>query len=142
MLKFLEYRKKYIMQKVRGRKCSYKIEGVSIDKNHDRNHVRTHMYVPTRNKNFFSSQRCTHFVLPSEFWISIYNDRNCPILDNSETETIRISLYFSHLLLKGEALSSRLLIFFRYDIHVQQKKLTMNVSKTKIMDVLVTQEKY
>ena len=39
---------------------------------------------PIGNENVFSSQHSTHFILHSEFRISIHNDRNRPILDNHE----------------------------------------------------------
>ena len=37
---------------------------------------------PIGKENVFLSQHCTLFILPSEFWISILNDRNRPILDS------------------------------------------------------------
>ena len=62
--------------------------------------VRTHMdyFFPNENENILLSQGCTHFILLSEFWISIHNVANCPILDKYETQMIQISLYTSHFL--------------------------------------------
>ena len=37
---------------------------------------------PIGKENVFLSQHFTLFILPSEFWISILNDRNRPILDS------------------------------------------------------------
>ena len=38
---------------------------------------------------FLVFSACTHFILPSVFWFSILNERNCPILDKWQK-----SLYF------------------------------------------------
>ena len=90
------------------------------------------------NENVCSSQHCTHFILPSETWISIHNDRNCPIFDNYENGIIRNSLYTFHFLLKGADSCSRLLINFKYNNYIQDKKL---VSEEGKMDVMVIQWK-
>ena len=79
-----------------------------------------------RNENVYSSQHCTHFILPSETWISIYNDRNCLIFDNYENGIIRNSLYTFHFLLKGATSRLRLLINFRYINYIQYKKCKCN----------------
>ena len=55
---------------------------------------------PLKMKIFVFSAMCK-FCLSSEFWISIHNDRNCPILDNYDNETIRISFYYFYFWLKG-----------------------------------------
>ena len=51
------------------------------------------------------------FVLPSEFWISIHNERKRPVLDNNDNEVVRISLNSFDLLLKvNESLYIALLV--------------------------------
>ena len=67
-------------------------------------------------------------ILPSEFWISIHNVANCPILDKYENQMIRISLYTSHFLQKGAALSSGPLIYFKYNNHMQDRKIVLEES--------------
>ena len=79
--------------------------------------------------------RCVKPLNYTEFRIFIHNDRNYPILRSYENEIIWISLHFSHILPKGAASSSRLLICFKYNKHIQDKKLTINISKMK-MDVM------
>ena len=37
---------------------------------------------PIGYENVFSSQYYTYFILPSEFWISIHNDKNYLILNS------------------------------------------------------------
>ena len=71
--------------------------------------VRKHMdyLFPIENENALLSQRCTHFILPSEFWICIHNVANCPILDKYENQMIRISFYTSHFFAKESS------VFFR-----------------------------
>ena len=54
------------------------------------------------------------------------NDRNHPILINHENEMIRISLYISYFSLRRAALSSELLIYFKYNNHIQDRKLWRN----------------
>ena len=80
-------------------KCTHRERGCKVIV------VSTHMdyLFPTESENVLLSQRCTYFILPSEFWISIHNVTNRPILDNYENEMIRISLYASRFLLKGAA---------------------------------------
>ena len=81
--------------------------------------VRTHMsyLLPIESENLFLSQHCTYVSLPSEFWISIHNNKNRPILDNFRylwkwnNPNQFLFLYSSHVLLKGAASSSRLLIY-------------------------------
>ena len=50
--------------------------------------VGTHMdYIfPTENENVLLSQRWAHYILTSEFWISIHNVANSPILDKYENK--------------------------------------------------------
>ena len=55
-----------------------------------------------------------------------------------QNEMIRISLYSSRFSLKGAAWSSELLIYFRYNNHIQDRKLVLEERK---MDVMVTQWK-
>ena len=100
--------------------------------------LRTHMdyLFPVENENVLSSQRCKHFILPYEFWISIHNAANCPILDKYENEMIQISLYTSHFLQKGAASSSELLIYFKYNNHIQDRKLVL---EERNMDEMITQ---
>ena len=83
--------------------------------------VRKYMIhlLPIGNENLFSYRHCTHFFVPSEFQISIHNNKNGPILANYENEIIRISLYSSHFLVKGIASSSRFLIYFKYNNCIQ-----------------------
>ena len=65
-----------------------------------------------------SSMQCTisfrkwkRFVHPSEFWISIHNERNLPVLDNYDNEVVRISMNSFNLLLKvNELLHIALLV--------------------------------
>ena len=90
------------------------------------------------NENIYSSQHCTHFILLSETWIVIYNDSNCPILENYENWIIRISLCTSHFLQKVATLCSRLLIKFKYNNYIRGKK---PISAERKMDVMETQEK-
>ena len=87
-------------------------------------------------ENLLLSQHWTHFILPSEFWVSIHNDENHPILINYGNEMIWISLYTSHFLLKGAALSSELLIHFKYNNYILDKKLVLEEQN---MDVMVSQ---
>ena len=95
MTKFLGHRKK--IHHVQGQrpsiKCVHRKRGCRLIV------VRTHMnYIfPFGNENVLLCQLWTHFTLTSEFWISIDNDRNHPILNNYENEMIRISLYTSHI---------------------------------------------
>ena len=49
---------------------------------------------------------------------------------------IQISLYTSDFSLKGAALSSELLIYFKYNNHIQDRKLVL---EERNMDVMVTQ---
>ena len=76
--------------------------------------VRTHMdYIfPTENENVLLSHRWEHFILAFEFWISIHNVANSPILDKYENKMSQISLYTYYFLEKGAASSSELLIYF------------------------------
>ena len=134
MSKFLGYRKK--IRHVQGQRPS-------INCAHSKRVCRLivvcmHMNYrfPAGNENVLLSQRWTNFILPSEFRISIHNDRNHPILSNYENKMIRISLYTSHFSLKGEALSSELLIYFKYNNHIQDRKLVLEVRN---MDVMVNQ---
>ena len=41
-----------------------------------------------------------YFVVPSEFWISIHNEGNRPVLDNYDNKIVRISLNSFNFLLK------------------------------------------
>ena len=86
---------------------------------------------PIVNENLFSSQRSTYFILRSEFWISLHNDRNRPILDNCEDEIIKISLYSSHL--KGEAVPPRLLVCLKYNKYIHHK-LVLEKRKNRYHD--------
>ena len=87
--------------------------------------VRTHMdyLFPIENENVLLSKRCTHFILPSELWISFHNVAYCPILDKYENQMIRISLHTSHFLQKRAASSSEPLIYFKYNNHIQDRKM-------------------
>ena len=89
--------------------------------------VPTHMdyLFPIKNENVLLSQCCTHFNLLSEFWISIHSVANCRILNEYDNQMIRISLYTSHFLQKGEMSSSELLIYFKYNNHIQDRKLLL-----------------
>ena len=78
-------------------------------------------FFPTANENVLPFQHCTSFILPSDFWLSIHNDRNCPILDNCDNKIIRISLYSFHFL--RAVLPPRLLIYFKYNNHIGGTKL-------------------
>ena len=42
---------------------------------------------PTGNENLLFYQHSTHFILPSEFLISVHIDTNCPSLVNYENAT-------------------------------------------------------
>ena len=84
------------------------------------------------NENVFLSQLWIHFILPSEFLISIHNDKNHPILNKYENEMIRISFYT----LKGAALSPDLLIYFKCNNHTQDRTVILEKQN---MDVMVTQ---
>ena len=59
-------------------KCAHRGKGFILTKG------RTHMdyFFPIGNEHLSSSQHYAHFILPFEFWISIYNNKNCPIWDN------------------------------------------------------------
>ena len=100
--------------------------------------MRTHMdyLFLIENENVLLSKCCTHFILPSEFSISIHNVANCSILDKYENQNIRISLYTSHFFAKGAALSSELLIYFKYNNHIQERKLVL---EERNMDEMITQ---
>ena len=84
MSKFLGYRKKCIIYKIRDFKCAGWVGGggggVYMDSSRYAKIIE--------NEILFSFQHCTHFNLPSEFWISIHNDRYCLILSNNENEII------------------------------------------------------
>ena len=86
----------------------------------------------------YTSQHWTNFILPSEFWVFIHNGRSHPILNNYENEMIQISLYTSHFLEKGAALALELLIYFKYNNHIQDRKLVLEEWN---MDMMVTQWK-
>ena len=88
-------------------KCAYSERGSKLMV------VRTHMeyLFPIENENVLLSKRCTHFILPSELWISFHNVAYCPILDKYENQMIRISLHTFHFLQMGAASSSELLIY-------------------------------
>ena len=58
---------------------------------------------------------------------------NHPILDHYEHEIIQISSYSSNVLLKG-APSSRLLICFKYNNPIQDKKLVLKKRKNGLDD--------
>ena len=75
-------------------KCAYREKGSKLMV------VRTHMdyLFSIENENVLLSRRSTHFILPSEFWISIHNVANCLILDKYENQMMQISLYTSHFL--------------------------------------------
>ena len=129
--KFLGYREKmhHVPDQKHSIKCAYWEKGCKIV-------VRIHIDYPfpVGNKNdiLFS----TLFILPFETLISIYNDRNCPILDNHENGIIRISLHTSHFIPKGANSCSRLLINFKYNNYIQDKK---PVLAERNMDVMGTQ---
>ena len=63
------------------------------------------------------------------------NENVHPILNNYENEMIRISLHTSHFSLKGAALSSELLIYFKYNNHIQDRKLAL---EKRSMNVMIT----
>ena len=117
-------RKKKKMHHVQGQKssikCAYRERGSKLIV------VRTHMnyLFLIENENLLLSQCCTHFILPSEFSISIHVT-NCSILDKYENQKIRISFYASHFFAKGAAQSSELLIYFKYNNHIQDGKLVL-----------------
>ena len=88
------------------------------------------------HENIYSSQHCIHFILPTETWNFIHNYRSCPILDDYKNGIIGISLSISHFLPKGATSCSRLLINFKYNNYIQDKK---PISAKWKMDVMGTQ---
>ena len=98
-------------------KCGYRERGSKLIVER----TRMDYLFPIENENIFLSQCCTHVILPYEFWISIDNVANCPILDKYENQMIQISLYTSHFFEKGAAPSSELLIYFKYNNHIQDQ---------------------
>ena len=56
-----------------------------------------------------------------------------PILDNYENRIIRMSLHTSHFLPKEETSCSRLLINFKYNNYIQDKKPIWTERKTDVM---------
>ena len=66
--------------------------------------MHMHYIFPIEKENLFSSSHFTHFILPSKFWISIQHDRNHLILDNYESEVIRISFSVFSCFTKGSSL--------------------------------------
>ena len=68
--------------------------------------------------NFFSSQHCTYFFLPSEFGVSIHNERNRLVLDNYGNKIVRISLNSFDLLLKVN--KSRYIALFAVSRSIKQ----------------------
>ena len=100
--------------------------------------MRTHMdyLFLIENENVLQSTRCSHFALAFEVWLSIHNVTNCPILDKYENQMIWISLYTSHFLKMGGALSSEILIYFKYNNHIQERKLVL---EERNMDEMITQ---
>ena len=96
MSKFLGYRKKihYVKSQKRSIKWTYRGSGCKLIA------VCTYMdfLFLIENENLLSSQHCTHFILPSEFWIFIHNDRNRPILDIYENEIIRVRIIIFRIL--------------------------------------------
>ena len=101
--------------------------------------MRTHMdyLFLVENECVIQSKCCTHFILPSEFWISIHNVTNCAILDKYENQRIWISLYNSHFLKMGGASSSEVLIYSTYNNHIQDRKFLL---EERNMDEMITQE--
>ena len=77
--KFHGYSKNDIMYHVQSQSlskmCTYRGDGCSS--------MHMDYLFLIENGNFFSSQHCTYFVLPSEFGVSIHNERNRPVLVNS-----------------------------------------------------------
>ena len=88
-------------------------------------------YLSQAGKENFSSQHCTYFALPSEFGISIHNDKNCPVLDNYDNKIVRISLNSFDLLLKGAGLSPRVLISLKYNDHIRDKKHVLKEQRNR-----------
>ena len=75
---FLGYRKKHHVEGQRPSiKCAFKGRRyIVVGKRTRVDHI-----FPV-GKCFFSSQHYTHFILLSDYWIFIHNDRNCHISDN------------------------------------------------------------
>ena len=100
--------------------------------------VRTHMdyLIPTENENVLLSQRCIYFILPYKFWISIHNVANCPIKINMKSKWSESVCTPLIVCKKGAASSSELLIYFRYNNHIQDRKLVLD---ERNMDEMITQ---
>ena len=101
--------------------------------------VRMHIdyLFPIGNKNDWKWKYILFSTLHT-FHSTLWNDRNCPILDHYENRIIPISFYTSHFLPKGATSCSRLLINFKYNNYIQGKKPILAERK---MDVMVTQQK-
>ena len=119
--RFLGDRKKYIIYKVRGFLLRY-VQGNGL-------YIDSISLSNWGGKFFFSSQHCTQFILPSEFWISIHNDRYWPILDNYENEIVWISFHSSHFSLKWAVSTSKFPMYLKYNIYIQDKKIELEGQK-------------
>ena len=100
--------------------------------------MRTHIVYlfPIENENVLLSQRCTQFILSSEFWISIHNVANCPTLDKYENQTIRICLYNSYFFAKWSSVVLRVFNLFQIEESHPRFKFVLN---ERNMDEIITQ---
>ena len=102
--------------------------------------MRTHMVYlfPIENEIVLLSQRCTQFILSSEFWISIHNVANCPTLEKYENQTIRICLYNSYFFAKWSSVVLRVFNLFQIEESHPRFKFVLN---ERNMDEMITRSK-
>ena len=127
------------MHHVQGRKrsikCSYREKGCKVGV------VRMHIdcLFPTGDKNdwrwkhtLLNTVHISFYLLKLEFPF-IMTEIVGPILDNYENGIIRMSLHTSHFLPKEATSCSRLLINFKYNNYIQDKKPIWTERKTDVM---------